>query len=102
MAPFLTVLFERLWGLRVDAQRARLEVRPQFPATWTSASIGQLTLGAGSVDLEWSPRRLVVQWSGPAPLTLVTRAGEATVSSGSQREVDLIESLPQGRDRVPS
>ena len=35
VAPFLTVLFERLWGLRADAQRARLEVRPEFPTTWT-------------------------------------------------------------------
>jgi glycogen debranching enzyme len=101
VAPFLTLLFERLWGLRVDAQRARLEVWPEFPMAWTSASLRQLTLGEGSVDLDWSPRQLVVHWSGPTPLTIVTRAGEESVPSGTRRELDLVESRPTIRDQEP-
>ncbi len=101
VAPFLTVLFERLWGLRADAPRARLEVRPEFPATWTSASMTQLTLGEGSVDLDWSPRRLVVHWTGPTPLTVVTRTGEESVSPGAPREIELSAGPSSGRDPKP-
>ncbi len=70
IAPFLTVLFERLWGLRVDATALRLEVAPVFPTTWHSASIERLTLGSGTVALDWTPERLRIAWSGPKELTV--------------------------------
>jgi glycogen debranching enzyme len=88
VAPFLTVLFERLWGLRADMTQGRLEVHPTFPANWTSASLSRLTLGGGTVDLDWTPRRLAVRWSGPASLTVVTPAGGTTVPEGESRSMD--------------
>jgi glycogen debranching enzyme len=96
IAPFLTALFERLWGLQADASRMRLEVHPQFPTEWTSASIAHLRLGEGSIDLDWTPSRLRVQWSGPAALTVVTPHGEGSVSSGAYREFDLGASVASG------
>ena len=89
VAPFLTVVFERLWGLRIDAPRVRLAVRPVFPVTWTSASIAGLRIGEGSVDLDWSPSWLSVRWSGPSALAIVTLNGEGSVPSGTRRAFDL-------------
>lgn len=70
VAPFLTVLFERLWGLGVDALSRRLSVRPAFPQRWRSAALSNLAVGDGHVDLTWTPERLTVAWSGPGPLTV--------------------------------
>ncbi|MGI0154827.1 MAG: amylo-alpha-1,6-glucosidase, partial [Thermoplasmata archaeon] len=47
VAPFLTVLFERLWGIGMDARTGGLSVRPQFPADWRSATIERLRVGPG-------------------------------------------------------
>ena len=71
LAPFLTVLFERLWGLRVDATEPRLELEPAFPAGWTRASIDGLRLGGGRVAIRWDAPTLEVGWSGPGALTVV-------------------------------
>lgn len=87
VAPFLTVLFERLWGITMDAGHGRLAVRPTFPASWRSAAIQQLRLGAGTVDLDWSPERLRVRWSGPGPLSVDCGAGPVTIGAGSTADV---------------
>ncbi len=80
VAPFLAVLFERLWGLSVNAETGRLVVRPAFPASWQSASIENLRVGAGTAALDWSPERLRVHWFGPG--TLVVDGGAETVAVG--------------------
>lgn len=89
IAPFLTTLFERLWGLRIDAPGNRLEVRPAFPATWTAASMHELRIATGSVDLDWSPGRLAVRWKGPGSLTVATSRGERVVPAGSSAKLPL-------------
>ena len=68
VAPFLRVLFERLWGISLDALHGSIEVRPRFPATWTQARIDRLRVGRGHVALEWTPGRLGVRWTGPGRL----------------------------------
>jgi glycogen debranching enzyme len=93
VAPFLTTLFERLWGLRVDMRNSRLTVRPAFPARWRSASIDQLRLGAGRADLDWTPERLRVHWSGPGPLTVDGGGELVTVNPGSPCDVAVV--LPE-------
>jgi glycogen debranching enzyme len=87
IAPFLTTLFERLWGLHIDARTGHLLARPAFPASWRSASIENLRCGAGRVALEWSPERLRVRWSGPGTLTVDGGAGTVSVAPGSVSDV---------------
>jgi len=82
VAPFITVLFERLWGISVDATLPLLRVTPRFPATWTSASIERLRFGAGLVSLDWSPTRLRVTWDGPGALPVDVGAGPVSVPGG--------------------
>jgi len=88
VAPFLTSLFEQLWGLAVDAERRRLTVRPSFPAGWTEASIERLSLGHGTVDLKWTPARWTVRWTGTEPLTVGTTSGEVVVPPGESRTLE--------------
>lgn len=83
VAPYLTVLFERLWGITMDAPMGRLRVRPTFPASWHSASIERLRFGDGTVDLEWSPDRLRARWTGPGRLTVETVGSSGTVAPGA-------------------
>ncbi|MGA9838995.1 MAG: amylo-alpha-1,6-glucosidase [Thermoplasmata archaeon] len=92
VAPFLTLLFERLWGLTVDARAGRLTVRPAFPPHWHAASLERLRIGPGSVALDWTPERLRVRWSGPGPLSVVTGSGDVTVAPGSERDVSTVAS----------
>ena len=87
VAPFLNVLFHRLWGLDVDARAGRLTVRPMFPAGWHRASIDRLRIGAGSVALDWSPDRLRVRWNGPGALTVRTGSDERSVPDSTDVEI---------------
>lgn len=81
IAPFVTTLFERLWGLAIDARIPRLEVRPSFPGDWKSASIERLRVGDGTAALDWTPERLRITWSGNSPLEVRTRESRALVPS---------------------
>ena len=87
IAPFLTTLFERLWGLSLDARVPQLGVDPSFPSTWDSASLERLHIGAGVATLDWTPARIRIAWSGPDPLQVRTRGSRAVVTPGGS--VDL-------------
>jgi glycogen debranching enzyme len=82
VAPFLSVLFERLWGLEVDADRPLLRIVPHFPPGWTGASLRQLRVGAGTVDLTWTPTALEVHWDGEGTLELSLGARTGSVGAG--------------------
>ena len=75
IAPFLTQLFEGLWGLRPRARERTLCVEPRFPADWTRASLEGLSLFGGEVTLRWERPRLAVGWRG---------AGSLRVQGGNQ------------------
>ncbi len=82
IAPFLTILFERLWGLRREGAGPRLTIDPSFPASWTSATLEGLRVGAGRVRIDWSPGELRVDWSGPGPLSLGAAGREHRLEPG--------------------
>lgn len=84
IGPFLTVLFERLWGLTVDGRTPGLVVRPRFPDSWKSARLRRLRVGAGRADLAWGPAELTVAWEGPAPLHVTGAFGPATIPNGAR------------------
>lgn len=94
IAPFLSILFERLWGLTAEAQVPRLEIRPTFPAGWTGASLERLRVGAGSVTLDWSPSRLRVEWSGPGALEVLTRTARGNVPPQGSLDLSGNAALP--------
>lgn len=85
VAPFLTLLFERLWGLRPAARRRHLEVRPRFPATWGSAGVSGLAFAGGTVDLAWTPGALRVAWHGEGVLSVDAGSLKGTRSAGEVR-----------------
>jgi Amylo-alpha-1,6-glucosidase len=89
IAPFLTTLFERLWGLAVDAPNGRVTVAPRFPRGWNSASLHHLRIGSGHLDLDWRPDQLTARWSGAAPLDLVTSSGTVRLHPESPSTVNL-------------
>lgn len=82
IAPFLTILFERLWGLRREGAGPRLTIDPSFPASWTSATLEGLRVGAGRVRIDWSPGELRVDWSGPGSLSLGAAGREHRLEPG--------------------
>ncbi|HLM91033.1 MAG TPA: amylo-alpha-1,6-glucosidase [Thermoplasmata archaeon] len=88
VAPFLSLLFERLWGIRVDALRGRVRVTPQFPTAWKAARLRHLRVGDGHLDLEWQRRGLVANWSGPGTLVLETTEGEQSLPAGTTAEIE--------------
>lgn len=70
VAPFLTQLFEGLWGLRPRARERVLCVEPHFPADWTRATLEGLSLFGGEVTLRWERPRLTVGWRGAGSLSV--------------------------------
>lgn len=92
IAPFVSVLFERLWGLAVDARTPALSVRPRFPEAWRSATLRRLRVGTGHVGLRWTPTVLSVEWAGPRPLRISGPFGPATVEDG--HPIDLPATQP--------
>jgi hypothetical protein len=83
VGPFVTLLFERLWGLTVDARVPEIGVRPAFPSDWRRASLDRLRVGSGVATLRYEDGGVEVVWQGRRPLTVVGRHGRATVTSGT-------------------
>lgn len=79
VAPFLSVLFERLWGIELTAIGGTVRIAPRFPAEWTSASLHGLRFGDGRMDIDWTPGKLTVFWSGPGTLIVDTLGGSTPV-----------------------
>ncbi|HEY6238637.1 MAG TPA: amylo-alpha-1,6-glucosidase, partial [Thermoplasmata archaeon] len=84
IAPFLSILFERVWGLSVDAVEGVLRVAPQFPEGWRSASLHHLRIGVGFVDLDWADAALEVAWEGPGTLQVVVEGTSARLAPGDR------------------
>jgi hypothetical protein len=70
VAPFLTTVFEGLWGLAPRLDRATIRCSPKFPSHWRSASLTGIRLGPGRLDLSWKPGTLTARWDGPFPVVL--------------------------------
>ncbi len=90
VAPFLRLLFERVWGLAPDALGMRLGIRPEFPPSWSAARLSGLRIGPGTVDIAWHPGRIRVRWSGPGPLRVAAGTGAPVdLAPASARELPL-------------
>ncbi len=81
VAPFVTLLFDGLWGLHPVVGSRTLMVEPHFPADWSHASLEGLSLLNGRVDLRWERPRLTVRWRGPGSLRV----------QGGTEAVDLVD-----------
>jgi glycogen debranching enzyme len=81
VAPFLTQIFDGLWGLRPRLGERTLTVAPRFPPDWSQASLEGLSLFGGTVDLKWDRPELTVAWHGPGPLRV----------EGDSGGIDLVE-----------
>jgi glycogen debranching enzyme len=89
VAPFLATLFERVWGISVDAAGPTVSLAPRFPPTWRSASLERLRVGSGTVGLDWAPARTRVTWSGPGTLDLRGGPAPVRILPGGVAEVPL-------------
>jgi hypothetical protein len=98
VAPFLTALFERLWGLEVDGRVPSLTVRPRFPASWRSAKIDRLRIADGRASIAFADGRITVAWTGRRPLAVLTPGGRLTVAPASSATADL---APAGAPNKP-
>jgi Amylo-alpha-1,6-glucosidase len=77
VAPFLTQLFEGLWGLHPRGSERSLGVEPHFPVDWSQASLTGISLFGGEVDLRWERPRMTVSWRGKGPLRV--KGGETVL-----------------------
>jgi glycogen debranching enzyme len=89
VAPFLAVLFERVWGIRVNAMEGSIRILPAFASGWTSATLRGLRLADGRLDIEWRPGKLTVRWNGHRPLSVDAGLGPTVVPSGTPTVLDL-------------
>jgi glycogen debranching enzyme len=90
VAPFLTVLFDRLWGIHVDVPAGVVRIVPGFPAGWTSATLRGLRVGGGTLDLSWSPGRLRVRWQGSHSIAIDTGGGPRNIPLREDVTLDLV------------
>jgi Amylo-alpha-1,6-glucosidase len=87
LGPFLGLLFERIWGLSLDAATPSLSVRPAFPAGWRAVSLDRLRIGEGHASLRWNAGTLCVAWTGARPLHVVTVERSVEVAPGGSVDV---------------
>jgi hypothetical protein len=85
IAPFLTTLFEGLWGLRPDLIHGRILVEPAFPSGWREAELTNVVLGEGTLALLWREGTLSAEWRGDRPLTIVHGGRETRMEPGGGR-----------------
>lgn len=93
VAPFLTTLFERLWGITPEMEADRLRVDPAFPAGWRSAGLENLRLGDGTFSAHYADGTLDVEWNGPRPLTLLNGPESTELVPGRARRIDVAHTL---------
>ncbi len=91
VAPFLTVLFEDLWGISPNAARNEVRIAPRFPAHWTEASLEGLRIGDGRLSLKWQPGRIQALWEGSTPLSLLGENSAVTLHPSVAGELNPIE-----------
>ena len=89
VAPFLSVIFDRLFGLAPDMTRRLLSINPSLPSSWQGASVAGLRLGDGRLDLDVRPDRVVARWNGPEPLVLVGRDSSVEALPGAEATLPL-------------
>jgi hypothetical protein len=94
VAPFLTTLFDTLWGLRPALLNRILHVTPRFPPTWRSARLRGLSLGGGRADLDWRPGEVTVRWDGPFALIVVGDVHSVEVAPGQSAALPLRANVP--------
>ncbi|MCI4369916.1 MAG: hypothetical protein L3J81_01140, partial [Thermoplasmata archaeon] len=94
VAPFLTTVFEGLWGLSPRLSERTVHCRPRIPSTWTSAALRRVRLGPGTLDLAWVPGTLTARWDGPGPVTLAGELGSVVLRSGTPTTLALPPSAP--------
>ncbi|HYK94211.1 MAG TPA: amylo-alpha-1,6-glucosidase [Thermoplasmata archaeon] len=71
VAPFLTTLFERLWGIQPCLLEGTVRVEPRLPADGPACRLANLRLGPGRLDLVWESGRLTATWRGPGTLRVL-------------------------------
>lgn len=82
VAPFLTTLFDRLWGIQPHLAEGAVRVEPTLPDGPAPARLEGLRLGDGTLDLRWFGGRLDVGWTGRRPLRVHCRDESAVVGPG--------------------
>jgi hypothetical protein len=68
VGPFLTQLFEGLWGLTPQTGARSLRIEPRFPPDWAKGSIEGLALFGGEVSLHWKRPEMSIDWTGTGKL----------------------------------
>lgn len=89
VAPFLSVLFDALWGLRPRMLERTVELAPCFPSSWKEASIEGLKLAEGTLDLGWRSGRITALWKGRDPISIRARTTLVKLAPGRGVEFDL-------------
>ncbi len=89
VAPFLTALFEDLWGLRAALGAPALSVRPRFPSDWNEASLEGLRVGSGRLDLFWKPAELTANWHGSSSVNIRGPEGSLRLANGEHGTLEL-------------
>jgi glycogen debranching enzyme len=89
VAPFVTTLFDRLWGLRPYLERGAVAIAPRFPASWTRAAADRIRLGTGALSLRYAPGEVRARWSGLEPLELEGEVERATIPPEGERRLAL-------------
>jgi hypothetical protein len=94
VAPFLTTVFEELWGLTPHLDARTIECRPRFPAAWRSASLQGVRLGPGTLDLAWVPGSVEARWLGPWSVHLAGDRGTITLAPGTSATLPVPSASP--------
>jgi hypothetical protein len=94
VAPFLTTIFEGLWGLTPTLERRTVRCCPVIPASWRSASLHGLRLGGGTLDLDWTPGQVDARWDGPWPIVLAGDHASVGLAPGRPGTLSLRPTTP--------
>lgn len=87
VAPFLTTLFDRLWGIQPHLAEGAVRIEPCLPDGPAPAQLTGVSLGDGRLDLTWFGGRLGVRWSGARPLTVVSGDARVLLAPGGSAEL---------------
>lgn len=91
IAPFLTILFDDLWGLHPRWAERTLVVAPHFLVDWSHASLEGLSLFGGQVTLRWERPQMSVAWEGAGRLRVLGGRSKLDLASGSSGVLDFDE-----------
>jgi len=94
VAPFVTALFRRLWGIEPFLLERTVRIEPQLPPASEPSTLQGLRLAEGTLDLTVGDGQVRVVWRGTEPIDVTSEEARVRVAPKVPTSIELPSGKP--------